>query len=237
MNYLHSTRSPLYSFIFALPMVGLYEIGLILLSREELPNLRNAADVLMRQALEMFGVIGYYGSGLVFIFGLLIVYLVQKHSWTETEIQGNYFMLMLIESFMWSWVLYGFMTIIQTPFLMSPSSRIVIQQVVLSVGAGIYEEFVFRVLLITGFMSVLSFVFQWETILRRVGAVIGAAVLFSLFHFIGGFGENPNLSLFIIRFMAGLFLGALYTFRGFGITACAHAMYDLILVTQTFTGE
>ena len=235
MNYFQSTRTPLYSLIFSLPLVGLYEIGLMLISTKDLPNIRNAADVLMRQALEIFGSFGLYGFGLLFLAGFLFIYFIQKKSWGHIKIHGNYFIFMLIESIVWAWLLYYFMQFGQLAFFMNPQSRILIQQVVLSIGAGIYEEFVFRVILITGLMSVLSFIFQWKITLQRIGAIVGAAILFSLFHFIGVFGEPPSISLFLIRFMAGLFLGGLYTARGFGITACAHAVYDLILVTQTFT--
>ncbi len=225
----------MYNLIFVLPLLGLYEIGLMLISRDDLPNLRNAADVLMRQMMMQFGLIGLYGFGLLFIIGFSLVYFLQKNSWSHIQIHGNYFIFMLIESIVWAGVLYYFMQIVQSPFLMNPNTRNIIQQVVLSIGAGIYEEFIFRVLLITGLMSVLHFIFQWNISLRRMGAIVGAAALFSLFHFIGILGEDPTISLFIIRFLAGIFLGVLYTVRGFGITACAHGVYDLILVTQSFT--
>lgn len=234
-NYFESTRTPMYSLIFTLPLLGLYELGLLLISRDDIPNLRNAADVLMKQIMEQFGLFGLYGFGFLFIFGFLFVYFIQRKSWSHIHIRGNYFIFMLAESILWAWVLYYFMLLVQSPFLMTPHSRIIIQQVVLSIGAGIYEEFIFRVILITGLMSVLHFVMQWSIGFRRAGAIVIAAVLFSLFHFIGVLGESPSIALFLIRFFAGVFLGVLYSVRGFGITACAHGVYDLILVTQSLT--
>ena len=116
--------------------------------------------------------------------------------------------------------------------LMSPSGSMMIQQVTLAVGAGIYEEFLFRVILITGISSILAFIFQWNIKLRNWIAMILAAGIFSAFHFIGEFGDYFSFNIFMIRFFAGIILGVLYFLRGFGITAWAHSIYDLIVITK-----
>ncbi|MEE8436708.1 MAG: CPBP family intramembrane glutamic endopeptidase, partial [Candidatus Neomarinimicrobiota bacterium] len=100
---------------------------------------------------------------------------------------------------------------------------------------GIYEEFVFRVILITILAKILKLIFQWNNSAQKAGAVIIAAVLFSLFHFLGDFGDPPDLGLFIIRFSAGIFLGVIYIFRGFGIAAYTHSIYDLLIMVQITT--
>ena len=61
-SYWTVTNTPLYSFIFTLPLLLVYEVGLFAISTSDLPLLRNGADVLMRQILEMFGIFGTYGS-------------------------------------------------------------------------------------------------------------------------------------------------------------------------------
>ena len=53
--------------------------------------------------------------------------------------------------------------------------------------------------------------------------------------YVGEFGDIFSLNLFMIRFFAGLFLGTLYFLRGFGITAWAHAFYDLIVLIRMTT--
>ena len=60
-------------------------------------------------------------------------------------------------------------------------------------------------------------------------------MLFSLFHFIGEFGDYFSFDIFMIRFLAGIALGILYCFRGFGITAWTHSLYDLIVLTRITT--
>jgi len=44
------------------------------------------------------------------------------------------------------------------------------------------------------------------------------------------FGEVFEVKSFLVRFGAGIFLSALYTLRGYGITAYTHTFYDLIVI-------
>ena len=118
---------------------------------------------------------------------------------------------------------------------MAGKDGILIQQFVLAIGAGIYEEFVFRVILITGMIYVLGFVFQWSDLAKKVGAVFISAILFSIFHFIGPYGDSPQIDLFSIRLMAGLILGSIYVIRGFGVAAYTHTIYDLFVLTKFTT--
>jgi membrane protease YdiL (CAAX protease family) len=121
--------------------------------------------------------------------------------------------------------------------LMSPSSKRLFQQIVLSLGAGIYEEFVFRVIMITGIATLLGLVFQWKQSAQYAGAVLIAAAIFSMFHFVGDYGDVFSFNLFFIRFCAGILLGIIYALRGFGIAAYTHAIYDLVVLTMVTTNE
>jgi len=141
---------------------------------------------------------------------------------------------MMIESCLWSLILYFFMSNVYV-LLMNPSGALMIQQVTLAVGAGIYEEFFFRVLLIAGIAGILGFIFQWNDRLKQWIAMSMAAGIFSSFHFIGEFGDYFSFNIFMVRFFAGIVLGILYFFRGFGITAWTHSIYDLIVLTKIAT--
>ncbi len=76
-NYWKETHTPLYSFIFTLPLFLVYEIGVFAISVSDLPLLRNGADVLMRQILEIFGIFGIYGFSGTFLIGFMIAFLRQ----------------------------------------------------------------------------------------------------------------------------------------------------------------
>tara|TARA_Y100001970_G_scaffold89845_1_gene113217 strand:+ start:443 stop:1162 length:720 start_codon:yes stop_codon:yes gene_type:complete len=234
-TYWDNTKSPLYSFLFTLPLFLLYELGIFLSTSNEMISMRNGADALLRQLLSAFGMNGFYWIGVVFLLGFIIVFWLQKKFWEHMEIKGKHLLLMMFESIIWALILYFFMSNVNI-LLMNPSGRIIIQKVTLAIGAGIYEEFVFRVLLILGISGILGFVFQWENKYKKnLIAMIIAAAIFSLFHFIGEFGDYFSFNLFMIRFFAGIVLGFLYFFRGFGITSWAHSIYDLIILTRITT--
>ena len=110
----------------------------------------------------------------------------------------------------------------------------VMMDLLTGIGAGIYEELIFRLILIS-----LSMIF-FETVLgiHRTKAVIISviisSVLFSLHHhFIfldGQFAKKEifTMTRFAFRTIAGIFFAVLYAVRGFGIAAGTHAFYDII---------
>ena len=145
----------------------------------------------MLQILEMFSAAGSYGFGGTFLIGFIIAFLRQKKELEAAQIKGEYLLTMLFESIGWAILLI--IVMLRTPeYLMSTKDQRLLQQVVLAVGAGIYEEFVFRVILITGFAYVLGLVLKWGDIGRNIGSVFLAAVLFSAFHLAGPYGEDPS---------------------------------------------
>ena len=233
-SYWRSTRSPLYSFLFTIPLFLIYEIGIFLTSSDDMFVLRNGADALMRQILATFGIAGLYWVGAIFFIGFIITFILQRKYWEQTQIHSDYFLLMMVESVMWSVLIYFLMTNVYL-LLMNPTGSMLVQQVTLAVGAGIYEEFLFRVLLIAGISVILGFIFQWSDKSRNWAAMVIAAGIFSSFHFIGEYGDFFSFNIFMIRFLAGIALGTLYFLRGFGITAWSHAVYDLIVLTRMTT--
>tara|TARA_B110000967_G_scaffold113208_1_gene115801 strand:+ start:84 stop:443 length:360 start_codon:yes stop_codon:yes gene_type:complete len=118
---------------------------------------------------------------------------------------------------------------------MNPNGEVLIQQITLAIGAGIYEEFFFRVVLILLISSILALVFNWNKKINNWLSMIIAAGIFSAFHFIGDYADFFSFKIFMVRFLAGIILGTLYFFRGFGITAWSHSIYDLIIITKITT--
>ena len=232
--YLRYTRSPLYSFLFTLPLFIIYEIGLLLSTSEDLSYLRNGADALMRTMLSVFGITGLFWIGGIFLVGFLTIYFLQKYSWDEYEIKSRYFLSMVLESTIWSYLLFIFMSNMHILLMVTNGHR-VIQNVTLAIGAGIYEEMLFRVVLIFLFNYIFALVFKCNNYLKLGISIVFASVFFSLFHFIGEFSDYFSFNIFMIRFLAGIALGILYYFRGFGITAWTHSLYDLIVLTRITT--
>ena len=229
MSYLLKSRTSFYSFLFTLPLFFLYEVNIVFLSWDDILVVRNGADFLMRNILESFDIYGLYGLGLVFLLGLLVTYIFFIKDDQQQEVKVNFLFIMLAESMLWSVVLY-FSLFKFMVLLMNPTGKTILQQVTLAIGAGIYEEFLFRVLLIAGLSGILGFVFMWDKTFKNIIAVVLSGGIFSAFHFMGEYGDFFSMELFLIRFFAGLILGVLYMYRGFGITAYTHSIYDLIVL-------
>ena len=60
--------------------------------------------------------------------------------------------------------------------------------------------------------------------------MVTGALVFSAFHYIGPFGDQLEAGSFVFRALSGLAFSGLYVWRGFGITAWTHALYDIFLV-------
>ncbi|SVC28999.1 uncharacterized protein METZ01_LOCUS281853, partial [marine metagenome] len=111
MKYIQHSRSPLYSYIFTLPLFLAYELGLFIISARDIPQLRNGADVLMRNVLEAFGLLGMYGFGFMVLFGFLLVFIIQRKKWKDTEFNLGFLFFMFVESVVWSAGLFSIMNI------------------------------------------------------------------------------------------------------------------------------
>lgn len=108
--------------------------------------------------------------------------------------------------------------------------------VVTGIGAGIYEELVFRLILIVALMVLFQDVFQLGHKVSIILSVFISAALFGAYHHIvyleGQFIQSSpfNWPEFSFRTIAGIYFAILFAIRGFGITAGAHAFYDIIAV-------
>lgn len=111
--------------------------------------------------------------------------------------------------------------------------------IVTGIGAGIYEELVFRLVLICVLMMLFQDLLRMSHINAIVLSVLISAGLFSAYHHIDFFTGAPNavdpfdITEFAFRTIAGVYFSVLYAIRGFGITAGTHGCYNIIAVTIT----
>ena len=110
--------------------------------------------------------------------------------------------------------------------------NIIPEQFYLAIGAGIWEELFFRVGVLGLCLNFLTKIIKYSEIFSALIAILFAAVLFSLFHYIGPFGDIFTYKSFYIRTWAGIFLGFLYLFRGLGITVYTHIFYDMAIISM-----
>jgi hypothetical protein len=110
--------------------------------------------------------------------------------------------------------------------------------VVTGIGAGIYEELVFRLILIVALMVLFQDILRSGHKISIILSVFISAALFGAYHHIiylgGQFVQSSpfNWAEFSFRTIAGIYFAIIFAIRGFGITAGAHAFYDIIAVVM-----
>ncbi len=239
-GYFELTRSLTYSLLFALPLLFLYELGTLLISRADPNALRNGADVLLRSLLAAGGLSGTAGfTGLLVAIAVILVVVERRRKRVPLRLAP--FAGMAAESLLYA-VLFGAVVGTMTSWVLGgmgtrlaagegPLDTLGLPQgIVLSLGAGVYEELVFRVLLVGGLWAL----FRSSGLTRKragIFAALLAALVFSAFHYIGPYGDQWAAASFVFRFLAGLAFSVLFLVRGFGITAWTHALYDVLIFT------
>jgi hypothetical protein len=235
--YWAAARSPRYALTFALPLLVLYEGLSALLSQSAVAGVRNGADVLLKTLFLTLG-----GRNGLFLFGLVLLGTgaaligrdIRRH---PGALSSRVLVLMLLESLVYAALLGGVVSALTSLVLQpalaatqapagGPVRLSLATQLVVSLGAGIYEELLFRVMLVSGLTALLS-----GAGLRHAPslslAVVASALVFSAFHYVGPYGDRLELPSFTFRAIAGLVFSGLYVARGLGITAWTHALYDV----------
>ncbi len=236
-RYLKLTRTHSYSLLFALPLLILYEVGAMFTASVRGSNLRNGADVLLQSLLAVGGIEGTLVVALL-VMAVAAFLIVRERRKRRIPLRWKPFAGMAAESFAYALLLgliVGTATRLIVDNLPLPLSLAQLAQlpmseaIVLSLGAGLYEELVFRVLIVGGLFAALR---GAGLSVRQAGvvAILLASLTFSAFHYIGPYGDVWALSSFLFRFLAGVAFSVLFLTRGFGIVAWTHALYDLILV-------
>ena len=237
-SYWELSRSPRYSLLFALPLLLLYEGLALALNQGGDVGIRNGADVLLRSlAAAVFGERGPVLFGAVVAL-MLLALAIRDRRRAGVSLRPRLFVLMLVESAILA-VVFGFAVGIVTAQLLNALPPLAIGQAtempwpvvfMVSLGAGVYEELVFRVLLVSGLLLLARTLFAMGKGTATAFAVVLGALIFSAFHYIGPYADPLELPSFVFRTVAGLAFSGLYVTRGFGITAWTHALYDVFLL-------
>lgn len=235
-DYYNSTRHPWVCVCVVLPLLIIYEVGVLYFEKEGVTGLRNGADTWIRLGLSHVGLGKFIWPGIFLAIGLCI--------WAACQSQDlpqdlpNLFMGILLESGAFAiglWLIsralgpivkhLGIPMSIQ---VLHPDLQPEIRNTVCFLGAGIYEEIVFRLCLLSG----LIFLFQLGHLSNHVAvtlAIIMSSLIFALAHHIGPAGEPFSSYVFLFRTLAGCYFAMLFVCRGLGVGVGAHAGYDLLV--------
>ena len=240
-GYWRATQAPRYSLLFVLPLFLLYEALASALAAPGVESVRNAADVVLKTPFILFS--GARGSMVFFatVIGVC-VYLIGRDLRKSRDLQPRLFALMFAESAVYA-LLLGVVVGTLTQHLLGSLSGLSAQsgggtlqqmgvgtRLMLSLGAGLYEELLFRVLLVGGLAWLLHRMVGGSRVMTGLIAAGIGALVFSAFHYIGQYGDPWELGSFTYRAIAGLVFSGMYLTRGFGITAWTHALYDVYVM-------
>jgi membrane protease YdiL (CAAX protease family) len=235
-GYWQQSRRPLASLAFVTPLLIVYELGVMWLGPMAM---RNGADVWLRQLLDLLGFSQY------FLLPMLTVGLLAGWHYTTREpwcVSPSVLYAELTECVLLALALVvvartqanlqAVVTRQAPPAVLHASLGLTFQsmlrRLISFTGAGIYEELLFRLML----LPVLAQVLRWCGC-KAAWALAASAVLTSLIfagaHHIGTLGEPFAWYAFLFRTTAGLFFAALFLYRGFGIAAGTHAAYDMLV--------
>ncbi len=237
-RYWQLSQTPRYSLLFALPLFIGYEVLQLAVSGGPGGDIRNGADVILQSLFaELMGRRGpmVFEIALIVLGLALVAYDLRRHG---RHLSRMIFFGMSLETLalaIFCGVLVGGITshlfgamglsiggqIERTPLPV---------RLMLSLGAGLYEELLFRVIIV----GVLAWgghrILGWSARLSGIVAVTVGALAFSAVHYVGTYGDQLTLYSFVYRTLAGVFFSALYLLRGFGITAWTHALYDVFVL-------
>ena len=250
-SYLESTSRPLYALMFLLPMVVCYELGTILVNTDQIAHTqaRVAAFTWLVGLAEWIGVdqsIAWAFPGFVVTIILLCWHMSSQHSWRVRMSRLGW---MAVECIILTLPLFIMGAIVNSSHdfavcvghpagvagpLAGRSSFWA--NIVTSIGAGIYEELVFRLILMGLLIMLMEDILRIKGSAVTIVAVMISAGLFAAHHYVGlehgtiaRLKEEPfTLSSFVFRALAGVYFAVLFRYRGYGITAGTHAVYNMI---------
>ena len=223
-----------------LPIFLAYHLGVVFL------KVRNGTDFLTTQLLELTrGSVGLY----VLVTMAIGVVFAGVFAWLGRgqAFRGSKFAQMAIEGTLYAILMRKGGDLVVRKFVLAAGATAarpggLFEDVVMSMGAGFYEELAFRVLLfgIVGKLLVSLITHESLRLVKADGAVlsakafmvlvvwgIAASMIFSGVHYVGPLADDFMLKSFVFRVVLGLVLTFVYVTRGFATAVWAHTIYDV----------
>lgn len=200
------------SLVLIFPLLLAYEVGVLFAGRV------NGADVVTRA---LYGALGRTTYLLVYAciaIGFL-VWLRRERRWTTLRVDVA--APVILEAALYALTLGALLTLIVDRLL---GLGLTGASLVNALGAGVHEELVFRL----GLLSLLV----WALGESRAGLVIAivvSSIVFSLAHHVGAYGEPFTMHAFVYRSFAGAVFALIFWYRSLAHVIYAHVFYDVLV--------
>ncbi len=223
--YLKQRHDPLTGLLLTIPVFLLYHLGILAI------DLRNGVDLVSTLTFELLdrSLLAYVGVTIGYAAAIaLAVYVLRRRGSIKPAellpVLGESVLLAVVMLFLVGWATHQLFDWQAGPRAMGP-----LEKVVMAAGAGFHEELVFRVGLFAGGTLALRKLAKLSEARSAWIAAIASSLIFSGVHYVGPLGDDFQLISFTFRFLAGLYLAAVYRFRGFAVAVYTHAIYDVIV--------
>lgn len=232
--YARLTRSLSVAFVAPLPLLIVYNVGLMMPQS----HVANLLDILSTRVVSLFGRMGFFYFNLVLTLATvaMIVYLARNR-----RLKPRHWFLMAAEGLGFG-LLHGLFVVyvMKEAHLLgarTPEGLSLMDRIAASAGAGYWEELAFRVVMIGLPLKVVPWLMRKrgaeikKLTLVGLGAVLlmVSSLAFSLAHYVGA--EAFSWYTFVYRTLGGTYFGTLFLLRGFAVTAYAHFFYDVIVMS------
>jgi CAAX prenyl protease-like protein len=230
-SYFEITRSVTVSFAYLLPLLAIYEVGIWLSGID----LRNAAEMSLKQFAGVLGIYAIWAQRLVLIGTLVVAIRLACRDVPALRL----YPLFLLEATLLALLLGPLVSLLVRGVGLHGETAAVTtgDRILLSIGAGVYEELVFRFLLLAGGFALLHRALSVPRPAAFAISLLVSALLFSAYHHMGPCGEPFRWVAFVFRAAAGLLLGLLFAGRGLALCAYLHAFYDILCDLGSRGGE
>jgi membrane protease YdiL (CAAX protease family) len=243
-GYQEHSSSPLVSLVFVAPLILIYELG----TRSALPvaaadgHLAGGAQHviafnLLQQFFALFGATGRSLPAMAVASILLAWHVARQDRWRirwqtlgAMAVEGSLLSLPLLAlGVLLAHLLRIAPLVARAPHPVLGTSTLPTDDLlILCLGAGIYEELVFRLIVLTILTLVVKDLLQCPGRFGTLFVVLISALMFSGYHYLGP--ETFHWRTFAFRTLAGIYFGVLFLVRGFGVTAATHAAYDILVL-------
>ena len=210
-----------------MPLLLAYEFLALVLSREDVLQVRNSAGILLKTILQMFGIHSPFWLGIALVAVIGLAWFLRERG--IARFRWPYLLAIIAESAFYAATL-GYVINFFTQAMRLAISGYAEKEVgiMLALGAGVYEELVFRALLFSYSGFTLAYVLKVNPWIAYPSAAVISSIVFSWFHYLDS--APFSLSSAAFRFVAGLLFCVLYKLRGIGVAAWTHALYDLFIL-------
>ncbi|RYE78985.1 MAG: CPBP family intramembrane metalloprotease [Myxococcales bacterium] len=210
-----------------MPIFVAYHLGVIFLP------VRNAADVVTSQLADLathnlsLYLVLTGALGLIVALGLLFFGHRDKLRWESFALVG-------VEGVVYALAMRQVASLVVGSLPMGPIAGLeqtTFGAVVMSLGAGFYEEVAFRLLAFGVGAKLLLSLDDWPRWVVYPLWAVACAAAFSAWHHLGPMGEPFTPTAFAFRTTCGVVFTAIYGFRGFAPAVWTHALYDIWAMT------